>query len=41
MILALQLSHFTAAALFAFFFSIIFGITQPAIHMPMMNTPKQ
>jgi len=28
MMLALQLSHFSAAALFAFFFSIVFGITQ-------------
>lgn len=28
MILALQLSHFSAAALFALFFSIVFGITQ-------------
>jgi hypothetical protein len=28
MILALQLSHFSAAATFAFFFSIVFGITQ-------------
>jgi len=28
MILAIQLSHFSAAALFAFFFSIVFGITQ-------------
>ncbi|MGC2695066.1 MAG: hypothetical protein WA738_04675 [Candidatus Angelobacter sp.] len=28
MILAMQLSHFTAAALFACFFSIVFGITQ-------------
>ena len=34
MILALQLSHFTAAALFAFFFSIVFGITQ-------RNTPNE
>jgi Co/Zn/Cd efflux system component len=32
--LALQLSHFTAAALFAFFFSVIFGITQ-------RNTPNE
>lgn len=28
MILALQLSHFSAAALFALFFSVVFGITQ-------------
>ena len=28
MILALQLSHFSAAALFAIFSSIVFGITQ-------------
>jgi hypothetical protein len=28
MILALQLSHFSAAALFALFASIVFGITQ-------------
>jgi hypothetical protein len=28
MLLALQVSHFTAAAIFAFFSSIIFGITQ-------------
>ena len=28
MILALTLSHFSAAALFALFFSIVFGITQ-------------
>jgi Co/Zn/Cd efflux system component len=28
MMLALQLSHFSAATLFAFFFSIVFGITQ-------------
>lgn len=34
MILALQLSHFSAAALFAFFFSIVFGITQ-------RNTPNE
>jgi hypothetical protein len=33
-VLALQLSHFTAAALFAFFFSIVFGITQ-------RNTPNE
>ena len=32
--LALQLSHFTAATLFAFFFSIVFGITQ-------RNTPNE
>ncbi|HET9838151.1 MAG TPA: hypothetical protein VFR84_07945 [Candidatus Angelobacter sp.] len=32
--LALQLSHFSAAALFAFFFSIVFGITQ-------RNTPNE
>ena len=30
MMLALQLSHFSAAAMFAFFFSIVFGITQRA-----------
>ena len=34
MVLALQLSHFTAAALFALFFSIVFGITQ-------RNTPNE
>jgi uncharacterized membrane protein YjfL (UPF0719 family) len=34
MILALQLSHFSAAALFALFFSIVFGITQ-------RNTPNE
>lgn len=34
MMLALQLSHFSAAALFAFFFSIVFGITQ-------RNTPNE
>ena len=28
MILALQMSHFTAAVTFAFFASIVFGITQ-------------
>jgi hypothetical protein len=28
MILALQLSHFSAAVVFAFFASIVFGITQ-------------
>ncbi len=28
MILALQLSHFSAAAIFALFASIVFGITQ-------------
>ncbi|HKW74597.1 MAG TPA: hypothetical protein VJN64_03660 [Terriglobales bacterium] len=28
MILALQLSHFSAAAIFALFSSIVFGITQ-------------
>jgi hypothetical protein len=28
MMLALQLSHFSAAALFALFFSVVFGITQ-------------
>ena len=28
MLLVLQVSHFTAAALFAFFASIVFGITQ-------------
>jgi len=33
-VLALQLSHFTAAALFAFCFSIVFGITQ-------RNTPNE
>ncbi len=32
--LALQLSHFSAAALFALFFSIVFGITQ-------RNTPNE
>ena len=34
MMLALQLSHFTAATLFAFFFSIVIGITQ-------RNTPNE
>ncbi|HEY5029463.1 MAG TPA: hypothetical protein VIK39_13720, partial [Candidatus Angelobacter sp.] len=34
MMLALQLSHFSAATLFAFFFSIVFGITQ-------RNTPNE
>ena len=34
MILALTLSHFSAAALFALFFSIVFGITQ-------RNTPNE
>lgn len=33
-VLALQLSHFSAATLFAIFFSIIFGITQ-------RNTPDE
>lgn len=33
MLLVLQVSHFTAAAIFAFFASIIFGITQ-------RNTPR-
>jgi hypothetical protein len=28
MLLVLQVSHFTAAAIFAFFASIVFGITQ-------------
>jgi hypothetical protein len=28
MILALQLSHFTAAVLFSFFAALVFGITQ-------------
>ena len=28
MILALQLSHFSAAVIFAFFASVVFGITQ-------------
>jgi hypothetical protein len=28
MLLVLQVSHFTAAAIFAFFVSIVFGITQ-------------
>ena len=28
MILALQVSHFTAAVTFAFFVSVVFGITQ-------------
>lgn len=28
MILALQLSHFTAAVTFSFFVSIVFGVTQ-------------
>ena len=28
MILALQMSHFTAAVTFAFFASVVFGITQ-------------
>ena len=28
MILLLQLSHFSAAGLFALFFSVVFGITQ-------------
>jgi uncharacterized membrane protein YjfL (UPF0719 family) len=32
--LTLQLSHFSAAALFALFFSVIFGITQ-------RNTPNE
>jgi len=34
MILALQISHFSAAAIFAFFTSIVFGITQ-------RNTPRE
>jgi len=34
MILAMQISHFTAAAIFAFFVSIVFGITQ-------RNTPRE
>jgi hypothetical protein len=34
MMLALQLSHFSAATLFTLFFSIVFGITQ-------RNTPKE
>ena len=32
-LLAMQVSHFTAAALFAFFTSVVFGITQ-------RNTPR-
>jgi hypothetical protein len=32
--MSLQLSHFTAAVVFAFFASIVFGITQ-------RNTPKE
>ncbi len=34
MILALQISHFTAAAIFSLFASIVFGITQ-------RNTPRE
>jgi len=34
MILALQVSHFSAAAIFAFFTSIVFAITQ-------RNTPRE
>ena len=34
MILALQVSHFSAAAIFAFFTSIVFAITQ-------RNTPQE
>ena len=34
MILAMQVSHFTAATIFAFFTSIVFGITQ-------RNTPRE
>jgi len=34
MILALQISHFSAAAIFALFTSIVFGITQ-------RNTPRE
>ena len=37
MILALQLSHFSAAAIFAFFFSIVFGITQRNNPQDMMR----
>ncbi len=37
MIPALQLSHFSAATLFAFFSSIVFGITQRATSRTMLR----
>ncbi|PYP91555.1 MAG: hypothetical protein DMG65_06860 [Candidatus Angelobacter sp. Gp1-AA117] len=37
MILALQLSHFSAAVVFAFFASIVFGITQRSESRDMLR----
>ena len=37
MLLAMQVSHFSAAAIFAFFASIVFGITQRNTSRDMMR----
>ena len=37
MILALQLSHFSAAVIFAFFASIVFGVTQRSTSREMFR----
>jgi putative Mn2+ efflux pump MntP len=37
MLLAMQVSHFTAATIFAFFASIVFGITQRSTSRDMLR----